>query len=145
VEWREGGYFTYNPLGKMHISSNLQWPDYFMVDLKLSKSFNIAGVNTTFFLDVSNLFNIKVSLLHREYAFDDDNDLSRYLASLRLPMYDSPEFDELREKAPGYYIAGDDEVGDLRSGDKNYINDPNRAVWLYGYPREFWFGMRVNF
>jgi len=144
-EWRSGGYFTYNPLGDPHLNNNLQWPDYYMVDLKLSKTFNFGGVQTTFFLDVNNLLNLEVSLLSRGYAFADDNDELKYLGSLQLPMYDSPEFDAFRENTEGYFIAGDDKVGDLRSEDKPYINDPNLSLWLYGFPRDIWFGFRVDF
>ena len=144
-EWRTGSYFTYNPLGKLHVNNNLQWPDYYMLDMKLTKTFDIYGLKTTFFLDVSNVLNLKVSLLSKEYAFANDADLEKYLASLHLPMFDSPEFNDLREKNPGYFVGGDDKVSDLRSNDKNYINDPNYSFWLYGYPRDIWFGLRMDF
>ncbi|MBN1302462.1 MAG: TonB-dependent receptor [Melioribacteraceae bacterium] len=144
-EWQAGSYFTWNPLDKLHYSNNLQYPDYYMLDMKLSKTFTIGGFQTTFFVDVSNLLNLKVSLLNREYAFKDDQDRDNYYASLRLPMYDSPEFDQLRELKPGQYISGNDEVGDLRSKDKPYIDDPNYSFWLYGQPRDIWFGLRVDF
>jgi len=145
ASYRAGNYFTWNPAGLLHLNNNLQWPDYYMFDLKLSKSFNISGVRTTFFLDVSNIFNIKVSQMDREYAFANDDDMRNYLASLHLPMYDSPDYDALRASSPGNYIAGDDKVGDLRSQDKPYINDPNYSFWLYKQPRDIWFGLRVDF
>jgi hypothetical protein len=145
ASYRAGNYFTWNPAGLLHLNNNLQWPDYYMFDLKLSKSFNISGVRTTFFLDVSNIFNIKVSQMDREYAFANDDDMRNYLASLHLPMYDSPDYDALRASSPGNYIAGDDKVGDLRSPDKPYINDPNYSFWLYKQPRDIWFGLRVDF
>jgi len=44
-----------------------------MVDVRLSKSFNIAGFNTTIFADITNVFNFKVSLLSKGYAFETDN------------------------------------------------------------------------
>lgn len=144
-DWRTGSYFTWNPLNELHVSNNLQFPDYYMVDLKLSKTFNIGGFQTTFFVDISNVLNLKVSLLSRGYAYADEVDEQKYLASLRLPMYDSPEYDVIREKNPGLYIAGNDEVGDLRSEDKPYINDPNYSFWLFGQPRDIWFGLRVDF
>ncbi|MBU1101863.1 MAG: TonB-dependent receptor [Bacteroidetes bacterium] len=145
AEWKSGDYFTWNPLSKLHLSNNLQYPDYYMVDMKLSKSFNIAGFNTTFFLDVSNLFNLEVSLLSKEYAFQTDVDYDKYMASLKLPMYNSPEYDQLRSANPGFYEGGNDKVGDLRSDEKPYINDPNLPFWLYGYPRDVWFGLRIDF
>jgi outer membrane receptor protein involved in Fe transport len=144
-EWYAGSYFTYNPLGKLHISNNMQWPDYYMVDLKLNKAVDVGHLKLNFYVDISNLFNFKVSLMRYEYAFQDDNDLNKYLASLHLPMYDSPEFDQLRENQPGYYIPGDDKVGDLRSDEKPYINDPNYSFWLFGQPRDIWVGVRIDF
>ncbi|MDH7604879.1 MAG: TonB-dependent receptor [Melioribacter sp.] len=144
-EWRAGDYFTYNPLSKLHISNNMKWPDYYMVDLKLTKSFDIYGLKSTFYVDISNVLNLKVSLLNRRYAFQDNNDFNKYLASLHLPMYDSPEFDQLRQSQPGYYIPGNDKVGDLRSDEKPYINDPNYSFWLYGQPRDIWVGFRIDF
>ena len=56
-----------------------------------------------------------------------------------------PEFDALRAQFPGYYLAGDDEVGDLRSDDKPYINDPDYSYFIYGQPRDIWFGLRIDF
>ncbi|HAB53698.1 MAG TPA: hypothetical protein DCE80_16240, partial [Ignavibacteriales bacterium] len=141
AKYSAGSYYTWNPLSKDHVSSNLQFPDYYMVDLRLSKSFNISGLNTTFFVDVSNVFNIKVNLLSKGYAFNKAaGDDVNYFASLHLPMYNSSEFDDLRAKNPGLYVGGNDKVGDLRSSDKPYINDPNYSYWIYGNPRDIWFG-----
>jgi len=149
AKWKAGEYFTWNPLGKNGIKSNLQYPDYYMVDVRLSKSFNIAGFNTTIFADITNVFNFKVSLLSKGYAFDNTtpDDESNYFSSLHLPMYDSPEYDIYRNdiKYEGMFIPGNDKVGDLRSADKPYINDPNFSYWVNGYPRDIWFGVKVDF
>lgn len=140
-----GDYFTWNPLGKLHYTNNMQWQDYYMLDLKLSKTFNLVGLKTTIFLDISNLLNIKVDQMNNGYAFADATDRSKYLASLHLPMYNSAEYDNLRKANAGYYIGGDDKIGDLRSADKSYIDDPNYNFWLYKQPRDIWFGVRVDF
>ncbi|HEX9934775.1 MAG TPA: TonB-dependent receptor, partial [bacterium] len=140
-----GNYFTYNPLNKPHVSSNVQWPDYTMVDLKLGRTFKWAGMKATFFMDVSNVFGIQVSALSSGYAFYDSGDRDNYLKSLHLPMYDSPEFDDYRSKYPGLYVGGNDQIGDMRSADKPYINDPNYSFWIYKQPRDIWFGLRFDF
>lgn len=146
AEWEAGDYFTWNPLNTLHLNNNLRWPDYYMVDLKLSKTFEFGGIGTTFYIDVSNIFNFKVSWMERGYAFDEaSNDEYKYFASLRLPQYNASEYETLRTKNPGYFIAGKDKVGDLRSTDKPYINDPNYPFWLYGEPRDIWFGLRFSF
>ncbi|MDP3682392.1 MAG: hypothetical protein Q8S01_00525, partial [Ignavibacteria bacterium] len=68
-------------------------------------------------------------------------------ASLHLPMYNSSEFDALRNNLlnKGLFIGGDDKVGDLRSADKPYINDPNYSYWINGNPRDIWFGLKIDF
>ncbi len=149
-KWQAGDYFSWNPLGKLHLNNNLQWPDYYMLDMKLSKSFNIAGATATFYVDVSNVLNLKVSLLNKGYAFSSDLDEKNYLASLHLPMYNSPEYDDLRAQAAKsgdeFYQAGSDKVGDLQSSSKPYIDNPDFAsFFMYGQPRDIWFGMRVDF
>jgi hypothetical protein len=162
AEWKAGNYFTYDPLRNVgiitNLTNNMQWPDYYMVDMRLSKSFNLFGINTSFFVDISNVLNLKVSLLDKGYAFRKTNsgdsfsnpdnypaDFTDYLKSLRLPIYNSPEFDQLREQNPGYYVAGNDKVGDLNSASKSYINDPDYTYFIYGQPRDIWFGVRVDF
>lgn len=153
AQWEAGDYFTWNPLNELHVNDNMRWPDYYMVDLKLTKTIRLWGMNTTFFVDVSNVFNIKNNIMHRGYAFEyvsgtdleERPDFFRYMASLRLPRYDSSNYDLLREKYPGYFQAGSDKVGDLRSEEKSYINDPKNSYWIYGRPRDIWFGIRFGF
>ena len=43
------------------------------------------------------------------------------------------------------YVSGDDKPGDMRSDDKPYINDPDNKMWLYGEPRDIWFGINISF
>jgi hypothetical protein len=145
--WRKGDYFTWNPLSSKYpyIENNLNYPDYWMVDLRLSKMFKTKFARFTFYMDVNNIFDIKVSYMAKGYPFADGADRDKYLRSLHLEMYDSPDYDELRELNPGEYIAGNDKVGDLRSDDKPYINDPNRTFLLYGQPRQIWFGIKMDF
>jgi hypothetical protein len=154
-EWKSGEYFTYNPTNNLYLSNNLQWPDYYMVDLKISKSFDIVGLNTTFYVDISNVFNFKVNWLYEGYGFRRDSndegdfvqwtDAENYFASLHLPMYASSEYDEKRAQNPGLYIPGDDKPGELKSADKPYINDPDYTYFIYGEPRDIWFGIKVDF
>jgi len=151
-EWRAGEYFTWNPRNFLFIENNMRWPDYYMVDLKIDKKINFLGTTASFFIDISNLFNFKVSLMNDGYCFEREDgdfeewsDFTKYLASLHLPMYKSSDYDELRATNPGLYMAGNDKVGDLRSDKKTYINDPKYTFWLYEQPRDIWFGVRFNF
>jgi len=144
AEWRAGAYFTF-PEDIPYLNNNLQWPDYYMVNLRLNKTVDISDFHTTFYVDIKNVFNIKVNLLRYDYAFRNADDRTAYLASLHLPIYDSPEFENLRAANPGLYIPGNDEVGELRSTDKPYINDPMDSYFIYGFPRDIWFGVKVDF
>jgi hypothetical protein len=142
--WQSGSYFTFHPINP-YIEDNLQWPDYVSVDLRLRKQIKFKGMTVEPYLDISNVFNRKQSLFHRHHGFEGEADYYSYLASLHLPIYDSPEFDELRQANPGLYQPGDDQPGDLRSDDKPHINDPNGAMWLFDQPRDIWFGFIVQF
>ncbi len=72
-------------------------------------------------------------------------DFDNYMASLHLPMYNSPLYDALRTQFPGLYVAGNDKVGDLQSSSKPYINNPDNDFFIFGQPRDIWFGIRVDF
>ncbi|MBN1153818.1 TonB-dependent receptor, partial [candidate division KSB1 bacterium] len=52
AEWETGDYFTWNPNNELHVSDNMRWPDYHMVDMKLTKTFKWGGIGATLFLDV---------------------------------------------------------------------------------------------
>jgi outer membrane receptor protein involved in Fe transport len=149
ARWEAGDYFTYNPLNLNHVTDNLQYPDYYMVDMKLTKGFSIGGVTTQFYVDVSNVFNLKVDVMSNGNAFSSDGDWNNYLASLHLPIYNSPEYAAARQAAGqngNQYIPGNDKVGDLKSSSKPYIDNPDFAnFFLYAPPRDIWFGMKVDF
>ncbi|MBO8130054.1 MAG: TonB-dependent receptor [Candidatus Marinimicrobia bacterium] len=143
--WVRGGTFTWNPANIRNYTNNLRWPDYLNFDMRISKRINFGRIKVSLFSDIQNLFNIKHSWMNEGWCFRNREDREKYLASLRLPMYDDPIYDNLREQNPGYYIPGNDKVGELRSDDKPYINDPDNKMFLYGYPRQIWFGLEINF
>ncbi len=139
--WEKGRKFTHNPLDLRNVQNNLSWPDYYMFDMKISKLFSVLGVNANVYVDVQNVLNLKVNWMSRGWAFLSAIDREDYLNSLQLPMYSQQEYVD-----DGSFVSGNDKVGDLRSDSKDYINDPNYAdVWLYGEPREIWFGINVSF
>ena len=150
AKYKAGDYFSpddWNPLQLQYVSDLLEWPDYYNVDLKISKSFNVGGVAATFFLDVNNVLNLKNNQMGSGYAFREGiggNDFNNYMASLHLPMYNSPSYDQLRAQNPGQYIAGNDKVGDTWSSSKSYIKNPENTFFYYGQPRDIWFGMRID-
>jgi outer membrane receptor protein involved in Fe transport len=147
--WSKGGVFTWNPANIRNLTNNQDYPDYYMLDLKVSKTFKVKSMKVNFFVDVNNVLDLKVNWIDNGWCFRNATDRTNYLASLHLPMYDSPVYDALRaieaNKKAGLYQPGSDKIGDLRSSDKPYINDPDVAdIWLYGYPRDIWFGVTIN-
>jgi hypothetical protein len=149
--YEAGEYFSsddWNPLNLKYVSDLLQWPDVYKLDLKITKSINVAGINVSIFLDIDNLLNNKINLMSSGYCFAGNiggQDFDNYMASLHLPMYNSPLYDQLRSQFPGQYVAGNDKVGDLSSDSKPYINNPDNDFFLFGQPRDIWFGVRVDF
>ncbi|MCX6138967.1 MAG: hypothetical protein NTV54_15925, partial [Ignavibacteriales bacterium] len=104
--WQSGDHFSWNGGGSARpgYENNVQWKDYFNVDMRVSKTFQFNELSLMLFMDVSNLFNIK-NFSH--YGFYDANNFNSYMTSLHLP---SGIGDPL-----GYgNIPGDDQPGDVR-------------------------------
>ncbi|HEX9655128.1 MAG TPA: TonB-dependent receptor, partial [bacterium] len=61
--WRAGRYTTWSrglDADLLGITNNVQLPDFFNVDLRLSRNFPVMRYNFRFFVDVNNLFNVKI-------------------------------------------------------------------------------------
>ncbi|MBN1154134.1 TonB-dependent receptor [candidate division KSB1 bacterium] len=160
TSWKEGSYATWTRgVSIPGIIYNVQWPDYYNTNMKLSKNIRIAGRQLEFFMDINNLFNNKN---FTSYSFVDGNDARDYYDSLLWPR-------EIGEPL-GYNVFGDDKIGDLRPGNvpydpleanptndpeiesrnqkridsKSYINNPNLEWLYYLNPRSINFGIRIN-
>lgn len=156
ADWRAGDHFTWTGGGSIPgIVNNVQWVDYYNVNLRLSKNFNIGSADIQFFMDVNNLFNIK--RLSR-YGFVDSKDYDAYMKSLHLPKGIGDEL--------GYgNIPGNDRPGNYRTvpyepfdpndpdkarkqrilDTKAYIDMPNLEYFNFLNPRDIYFGIKVNF
>ncbi len=78
--WRTGDQYTYHPAGDQSTEpNNMRWFNYYQIDLKISKGFEIAGFTTELSIDVKNLLNSKFLRL----LYDDE--LKRYLENPNLP------------------------------------------------------------
>ncbi|TSA30724.1 MAG: TonB-dependent receptor [Ignavibacteriales bacterium] len=78
--WRLGDQYTYHPPGDLSTEpNNMRWFNYYQIDLKVSKSFDIMGLQTEFSVDIKNLFNSKFLRL-----LDGDR-LRFYLENPNLP------------------------------------------------------------
>ena len=121
-EWRDGQkYFwdglnlspTQNQITIPNFKQNVSWRDYWMFDMRLSKHLQTRYGDLQFFLDISNVFNLRY--LYRSTGFLIDrsgSDQQFYLQSLHLPGDVFSAFDEGAE--PYVNIPGNDQPGDYR-------------------------------
>lgn len=156
--WQAGSYFTYNPAGIPGLTNNVQWVDYYNVDMRLAKAFRgfpIKGADFQLYVDINNVFDFKFL----NYAgFVDSYDWEAYLGSLRFPFESGIQ-------------KGNDRVGDYRPAGvaydplqpnpnndpaitvannrriatKSYIHMPEDQSMTFLNPRLFSFGIRINF
>lgn len=160
ASWTSGEWDTWSGgVTVPGISNNVQWRDYWNVDLRVTKMLNLFGVDLQLFCDVSNLLNYKY-LSPGRYGFYDGNDFNAYMKSLHLPAgIVTPAF--------GYVnIPGNDKPGDYRKGDyhswdeiqkassaqrdqwikdKAYIDMPNLTYSTFLDPRQIFWGLKLTF
>ena len=78
--WRTGDQYTYHPPGDLSTEpNNMRWFNYYQIDLKISKGFDIMGLTSEFSVDIKNLLNSKFLRL-----LSGDR-LVRYLENPNLP------------------------------------------------------------
>ncbi len=112
-DWRLGDIFVYNPRNTDEGATNeFRWPNLWIVNLKLSKTFDVGPLKATAFLNVNNLFNFKQLLYN--YAFYGANgsisstspvaDFTDYMQSLHLPAYKNSYYNPIRDETTGAYL-----------------------------------------
>jgi len=113
--WSSGRYDTWAGGGTIQgLQYNVQWKDYWNVDMRLSKNFQFGSANLQFFIDVSNLLNFRY--FPGTYGFFGNRDYDNYMKSLHLP-----EFPAQFKTAIGYVnIPGEDRPGEVRKDGVSY-------------------------
>ena len=123
----DGSNFSLRGAGNdRSFSYNVAWKDYWNFDMRLSKAFQTTFGSAQFYVDLTNVFNIRQMYWRNGTLFQGDNDQRDYFRSLHLP-----ESDELFEgnpnHNPGYvWVPGDDKPGDYR--EPGVAFDPIYAV-----------------
>jgi len=149
-QWRAGYYETFGA-GKDEelwgdvLQNNIQWPATRIMDMSINKNLTVAGVTANLFMAVHNIFNWGTL---NSQCFDPENNIDHdeYFKSLHLEIYDEEPFvgdDDVH--GPEELGVEPDHVGDLRSEDKPYINNPNKEYLYYLDPRYVQFGIRFSF
>ena len=179
-DWREGNRFTYNPFNNEQGQENyFFWPDLWIVNLKLSKSFDVGFLRATAYLNINNLFNNKQFLYNNAFygvnngsisSTNPPEDFTQYMSSLHLKEFKNSYYDEARNEATGAYlypgyvytqdvtnprsgithkkgdvVSTEDNIGDMRSSDKLWINSPNIDLFTFGFTRAVWLGIKFDF
>ncbi len=156
ADWRTGRFETYNPKDIPGIVDDVQWADWYNVDLRLSKLFTVNSIGMQFYVDIANLFNFKYM---SEAGFEDALiDRDNYLASLRFPWEEgidkgNDRFGDYRSKDIPYdplepNPENDPEIAarnDRRIEDKAYIDMPNITSLTFLNPQAIRIGIRIDF
>jgi hypothetical protein len=136
--WSTGEYLTHEPFVPIKTQeNNLQWKDIWNLDLRISKFFTIDQYEFNIFLDIINVFDFKYLT---GAGFESEQDALDYLNSLHLPEYKKEKYENFSA-----LTGGDDQVGDVRSKDKPYIDMPNMDFLAWSPPRSIIFGFRIGF
>jgi len=163
AEWKTGRYETYNPNNVPGLVDNVQWKDWHNVNLRLAKIINIKQYQLQLYMDVQNVFNYKylaAGLFEwvNYTGFADNRDYQDYLASLNFSWEDGDErgndrVGEYRPVGVAYDPLepnpdNDPEItarNNERKAKKSYIDMPNIQSLAFLYPRQFTFGLTINF
>jgi hypothetical protein len=144
--WRAGYYDTYmgdnTEEWRNELRNNIRWQDERNVDISLRKSLVVSGVPISLFFDVHNVFDWGTL---SSQGFSDGFDRNDYIRSLRLETFNGePWLDDPYRNGPA---EGEepDRIGDLRSEEKPYIDNPDREFLWYLNPRYMQFGIRFSF
>jgi hypothetical protein len=128
VNWAEGDKWTWNPDNSPFIHNNMQNANYFRSDFFISKDINTAGIETTFYLDIRNLFSRKLL---------DWSVLSGPNDRPGKEQYEYLRSVEAGGGRVGHYKDDDIVRPDEKPGE-NYIA-------RVGGPIRYYFGLRFNF
>ena len=162
-EWRTGRYETFNPNSIPGVVDNIQWKDYYNLDMRIARLFQPGKYEVQLYIDISNVFNYKYMTAgrfnYRSYAgFADARDYNAYLTSLNFSWETGVEHGNDR---PGDYRPLDvpydplepnpdndpaiRERNERRKETKSYIDNPNITSLMFLNPRAVTFGVRISF
>jgi hypothetical protein len=157
ANWYSGRWDTWAGGGSIPgIENNVKWRDYWNVNLRISKTLNIMGLNLQLFADVSNLLNYRY-MDPSGYGFVDANDFIAYMKSLHLPAEigdplgygNIPGNDQPGDYRTGPYIPWDPNASDSQKAEweknKSYIDMPNQEYFTFLNPRDVFWGLKLSF
>jgi outer membrane receptor protein involved in Fe transport len=155
ADWKAGAYTTFNPHNIPGIIDNVQWADWYNIDIRFSKDINLEYFNLRLYVDVNNVLNTK----HLSQAgFSDVYDYNDYLESLNFSWEegDNKGNDKIGDYRPDNVAYeplernpdNDPAISrrnDERKKNKSYIDMPNIKSMTFLNPRKITFGIKLDF
>ncbi len=154
--WNGGLNLIVNGAGRdLRIAYNVNWRDYKMLDMRLSKNFNTSIGRAQFFVDITNVLNLKQLYYRNGNIFAGTDDERDYMRSLHLPggIFDNVvtcsngakngdcSFEQ-KQNLPYLWVPGKDQPGDFRKrgvafqpveavNDLTAITNPSTEIWYW--------------
>lgn len=111
ASWQAGSYESWNGGGSSAgVENNLQWADYYNMDIKISKDINVGPLGIQLFAQINNVFNIKRLSSN---GFVNTEDYQNYLKSLHFS-------EDIAKDFTYDNVPGDDQLGDYRLNGSAY-------------------------
>lgn len=144
VKWKQGSPFHWDPTGQSDVSNlNYRWKDYWMVDLKVEKTFKVQGLDISLYCDIYNLFNIRnFNLTDFGEAIYEGTD---YYQSPGNASYTFAAFGRDAREEFDRYMTRIEQTGKTPGEEVEEAYMPKRSYLTYLFPRDIWFGVRVAF
>jgi hypothetical protein len=146
--WQRGRRFTWNPESIPLVENNIRWRPFKRWDLRLTKGLFEAGrFRTSFYIDVTNLFNQRNMTPFNAGGDDDtDNREDENWAWSGHQWFRNQE--QIYMESLGITVQPDGSIdGDLRPGDweESGIDLPDFTPFTFLGRRDIYFGIRLNF
>lgn len=116
--WSAGGYFSYPTPGGEPLpgrENNMQQRDFFSMNMRVGKRFEVGGVDVQLYADITNVFNNRNLT---DFGFFNVTDFDQYMQSLHLPA--DVAGDPLSRPLGYSNIPGKDKPGDYRKEGVTY-------------------------
>jgi len=135
--WRAGEVYTWTggPGSIPGLQNNVRMRDYISLDIRFSKNFQTGLGQAQFFVDITNVLNLKYiyfaddMLGPFEWGDSDPNDdYYNYMRSLHL---DKDTYADVEGDPPYIFIPGDDRPGAYRDEDVAFVPIEKRAEEVY--------------
>ncbi len=148
--WRRGRQFTWNPAEVPLVEDNLRWTPYQRWDMRISKSLiKYGGYETTFYIDISNLFNTRN--LASFVGADVDNstgwawDGHKWWKTEVRDYMESLGYSAANQAPNDPDGAFSNTIGNPGDWNDDQIDLPAFTPWSFLERRDIFFGIRVNF